>query len=100
MAYRLAIGAIAAIAICIASAHAQDASKADASKYNPSRYPDWSGHMLRIGSGGARYDHYKPPGLRHEAPLTPEHQAILQAGPNDQHQSRPGRNPDRFCLPR
>src|SRR5438874_3082416 len=40
-------------------------------KYNPARYPDWSGPMRFTATGGNRYDQTKRPGRAQQAPLTP-----------------------------
>src|SRR5436190_20752953 len=63
------IGAAAvAAALCFSlAAIAQDAKK----------YPDWDGLWGR-GSPVGLWDPSKPPGLRQEAPLTPEYQAIYE----------------------
>src|ERR1700704_3673728 len=96
MSCRGSIGAIAFAALCIAgsAAQAQQASKDDASKYDPSKYPDWSGPMRWIAAvgGGNRYDSSKPSGRGQQAPLTPEYQAIFEAGLRDQAEGGQGAN--------
>jgi hypothetical protein len=94
---RISIGAALLALLCTAGvAGAQD----DASRYDPSRYPDWSGPMRwTLGRGGNRYDQYKPVGLGQEAPLTPEYQAIFEAGLKDQHEGGQGANQTFSCLP-
>jgi hypothetical protein len=72
----------------------------DASEYNPSRYPDWSGQMRWTQTrGGNRYDQYKPAGLGQQAPLTPEYQAIFEAMLKDQREGGQGGNQTYSCLP-
>jgi hypothetical protein len=72
----------------------------DASKYDPSRYPDWSGPMRwTTRGGGNRYDQYKPPGRAQQAPLTPEYQALFEAGLKDQAEGGQGNNQTYSCLP-
>jgi hypothetical protein len=98
---RTLVGAIALAVLCIpgGAAQGQTAPRDDASRYDPARYPDWSGPMLRIGSGGARYDQYKPAGRAQQAPLTPEYQAIFEANLRDQREGGQGRNQTYSCLP-
>jgi hypothetical protein len=108
MSYRSSISAIALAVLCIASsaAQAQDASKNeaaknDALKYDASKYPDWSGPMRWIAAvgGGNRYDSSKPSGRGQQAPLTPEYQAIFEAGLKDQAAGGQGANQTYSCLP-
>jgi hypothetical protein len=99
---RSSIGAIALVALCLASigAQAQDASSNVASKYDPSKYPDWSGPMRWTQTrGGNRYDQHKPPGRAQQAPLTAEYQAIFEAGLKDQAEGGQGANQTYSCLP-
>jgi hypothetical protein len=106
MLYRSSIAAVALAALCLtcASAPAQEAARNaaarnDASQYDPSRYPDWSGPRQRVGTGGNRYDYSKPPGLGQQAPLTPEYQAIFEAGLKDQREGGQGGNQTYSCMP-
>ena len=99
---RSSIGAIALAALCIAGfgAQAQNAPSNAASKYDPTRYPDWSGPMRWAQTrGGNRYDQYKPPGRAQQAPLTAEYQAIFEAGLKDQAEGGQGANQTYSCLP-
>jgi len=103
---RSLIGAIALVAaLCVAGtgACAQDAlrdASRDASKYDPSRYPDWSGPMRWTATGGGnRYDQTKPPGRGQLAPLTAVYQAIFEAGLKDQAAGGQGANQTYSCLP-
>jgi hypothetical protein len=48
----------------------------EARAFDDSRYPDLSGQWVRGYPGLSRFDPAKPIGLRQEAPLTPEYQAI------------------------
>jgi hypothetical protein len=100
MFYKSGIGAVALAALCIAwGAQAQDA-KIGASQYDPARYPDWSGPMRWTQTrGGNRYDQYKPTGRAQEAPLTPEYQALFEAGLKDQAEGGQGANQTFSCLP-
>jgi hypothetical protein len=69
MLYRTSIKPIAAaitLTIMACSAWAHDESK----------YPDFSGQWRRVG--GTQWDPSKPPGLRQQAPLTPEYQAVYE----------------------
>jgi hypothetical protein len=63
-----------------------------------SSYPDWRGQWTRIGSG--QWDPSRPGGPRQQgAPLTPEYQAILEAGIADMQAGGHGNNPTPTCLP-
>ena len=98
-----ACAAVALATLCIAGigAQAQQASKGDASRYDPAKYPDWSGPMRWIAAvgGGNRYDPSKPTGRGQQAPLTPEYQAKFEAGLKDQAAGGQGANQTYACLP-
>jgi hypothetical protein len=96
MLLRSSIGAIA-LALWIGGGAAL---AEDAPKYDPSRYPDWSGPMRwTTRGGGNRYDQYKPPGRAQQAPLTAEYQARFEAGLKDQAEGGQGNNQTYSCLP-
>ena len=78
---------LAALALTIASAAAQDLSK----------YPDWSG--IWRGDHGFQWDPTKRPGLAQQAPLTPEYQKIFEASLADQEAGGPGNDLRFSCLP-
>jgi hypothetical protein len=59
------------------------------------KYPDLKGQWVRIGA--PRWDTSKP-ALAQEAPLTPEYQAIFDAGLKDQAEGGQGTNPTATCL--
>lgn len=82
----LSVVALAALALSIGSAQASDAA-----------YPDWKGQWGRVGSGD--WDPTKPPGLGQRAPLTPEYQAMFEAGLADQARGGQGTDPGYQCLP-
>lgn len=89
MLYRSSIGAvalIAALSVVMVGVQAHDESK----------YPDWSGQWVRIGSGS--FDPTKRPGLGQQAPLTPEYQAVLEASLADQAQGGQGNDPTVKCI--
>ena len=92
------IGAIALAALYLATAGAQAQEN---SKYDPARYPDWSGPMRWISPirGGNRYDPTKAAGLAQQPPLTPEYQAIFEADLKDQAGGGQGGNQTYSCLP-
>ncbi len=72
----------------------------DASKYDPAKYPDWSGQRRWTATGGGnRYDQTKPPGRAQQPPLTPEYQAKFEAGLADQAAGGEGNNHTYACLP-
>jgi hypothetical protein len=88
---RCSIGAIAlAAALCASSsgAPAQDAA----------RYPDWSGQWKRPPGVGIQWDQTKPLGRAQQAPLTPEYQAIFDAGLKDQAAGGQGSDPRFACI--
>src|SRR3984893_1255662 len=105
---RSSVTAIALATLCIAGTGApaqdlsnRDLSNKDVSRYDPSKYPDWSGPMRWIAAvgGGNRYDPSKPTGRGQQAPLTPEYQAIFEAGLKDQAAGGQGANQTYACLP-
>jgi hypothetical protein len=106
---RDSIGALAAAVVCVAAscAQAQDAAKDvakdalnEAARYDPARYPDWSGPMRWIATpGGNRYDPTRPAGRAQQAPLTPEYQTKFEAGLKDQAEGGQGANQTYACLP-
>jgi hypothetical protein len=100
MLFRTLLAASALVAVCVAGVHAQEGSKRDAAKYDRARYPDWSGPMRWTQTrGGNRYDQYKPPARGQQAPLTPEYQALFEAGLRDQAEGGQGGNQTYTCLP-
>jgi hypothetical protein len=58
----------------------------DARTLDETKYPDLKGQWVRPegARGVARFDPTKPPGLKQEAPLIPEYQAIYEANLKDQ----------------
>ena len=93
---RSSIGAIAFAVLCIAGAGAQ---AEDASKYDPAKYPDWSGQWRRAEGGPNRYDPSKPPGRAQQIPLTAEYQKVYEAGLKDQQDGGQGNNLTYRCIP-
>ena len=77
----------AALSLVVASARAHDESK----------YPDWKGQWVRVG--GIQWDPTKPLGRAEQAPLTPEHQAIFEAGLAKQAAGGQGNDPTYTCIP-
>ena len=65
------------------------------------QYPQIGGTWVRTGRGGssAAWDPSKPPGLRQEAPLTPEYQALFQARVASRTAGGQEFNPAINCLP-
>jgi hypothetical protein len=65
-----------------------------------SRYPDWRGQWRRVEPGDpVRFDPSKPPGLGQQAPLTPEYQAIFEAGLADMAAGGAGLDRSYICIP-
>jgi hypothetical protein len=79
------------------------------------KYPDLRGQWVRWGPSGAdlkgplvqhgpsgfngtRFDPFKPGGLKQEAPLTPEFEAIFEANIKDQREGGQGTTPTFTCL--
>jgi hypothetical protein len=61
-------------------------------------YPDWSGQWSR-GTPGASWDPTKPPGLKQEAPLTPQYQAIYETNLEAVKFGDEGYNAHSRCIP-
>jgi len=71
------IAAAAAFGLTIGAAYAVD----------DSTYPNFSSQWIRVG--GVQWDPSKPQGLKQEAPLTAEYQAIYEKSLADQARGRP-----------
>src|SRR5947208_127139 len=72
----------------------------DASAFDQSKYPDLKGQWRRTEPGDpTRFDPSKPAGRGQEAPLTPEYQAIFEAGLADLDAGGPGLDLSYTCLP-
>jgi hypothetical protein len=96
----VATTALAVLWLAASGAQAQNAARNDGSQYDPARYPDWSGPMRWTQTrGGNRYDQHKPTGRAQDAPLTPEYQALFEAGLKDQAEGGQGANQTFSCLP-
>ncbi len=87
-----ALALAAALMLAVADAAAQTPAMLDLAKF-----PDWSGQWRVVG--GNRWDATKPSGVGQQAPLTPEYQAILEAGLKDQAAGGQGTNLRYSCLP-
>jgi hypothetical protein len=72
-----------------------DAGYAEA--WDDAQYPDLKGAWRRPGA--AQWDPTKPSGLRQQAPLTPEYQAILEANLAEVAAGGQSHNPQARCLP-
>jgi hypothetical protein len=97
-----AITLAAALCLSVAGALAQNGTQSPApgaAKLDAAKYPDWSGQWRRPETGPNRYDPSKPPGRAQQAPLTPEYQAIFEAGLADQKEGGSGTNMTSSCLP-
>jgi hypothetical protein len=79
--------AAAGLAMAVTGARALDDAK----------YPDIRGAWERPGA--AQWDPTKPGGLRQQAPLTPEYQAVFEANMADAAAGGQGYNPQVICLP-
>jgi hypothetical protein len=70
MRYPSSIGAIALAGALMAGSGAW--------AHDETKYPDWSGQWKRPAHIGNQWDPSKPTGLRQQAPLTPEYQAMFE----------------------
>jgi hypothetical protein len=63
-------------------------------------YPDWNGQWRNptAGRGGNPWDTTKPMGLRQEAPLTTEYQAVFEASLRDQAKGGQGNSLGASCV--
>ena len=86
---------IAAVALVAGLA----AAVTDARAWDDTRYPDLKGQWVRGYPGLSRFDPAKPIGLRQEAPLTAEYQAIYQENLAEQAAGGQGIDPTYRCLP-
>ncbi len=90
MLVRSSIGRVAlAAALCMIVSTAQ--------AFDDAKYPDLKGGWRRPGA--AQWDPTKPSGLRQEAPLTAEYQAVFEANMADQNSGGQAYNPQVRCLP-
>jgi hypothetical protein len=92
MLYRKSIAAVvlAALLVTVAQARAWDDAK----------YPDLRGQWRRVEPGDpTRFDPTKPAGRGQQAPLTPEYQAIFEAGLADLAAGGQGNDLTFTCLP-
>jgi hypothetical protein len=84
----VALALAATLSIGIVGGRADDAA----------RYPDLNGQWSRA-SAGAQWDPTKPGGLRQQAPLTAEYQAIFEANLKSVAAGGEGYNPHSRCIP-
>jgi hypothetical protein len=86
--------AIAIMALTAALAVTTSGARA----WDDTRYPDLKGQWVRGYPGLSRFDPAKPIGLKQEAPLTAEYQAIYQANLDAQAAGGQGIDPTYRCL--
>jgi hypothetical protein len=68
--------------------------------FDETKYPDLKGQWRRVEPGDpTRFDPSRPPGLGQQAPLTPEYQALFEAGIKDLAEGGPGLDPSYTCIP-
>src|SRR5262245_1450657 len=95
---RCLIAAVALALVLIATLGATPAATETA--VDQSRYPNWKGQWIRVGSGqGAPWDPSRPGGRGQNAPLTKEYQAIFEANLEDQAAGGQGTDPSYTCIP-
>jgi hypothetical protein len=92
MLYRNAIGAIW-LALALGG------SITGARAFDESKYPDFDGQWKRPVGIANQFDISKPQGRAQQVPLTPEYQAIFEAGLADQKAGGQGNDPTYICIP-
>ena len=92
MLYRNAIGAIW-LALVLGG------SMTAARAFDESKYPDFNGQWKRPAGIANQFDISKPQGRAQQVPLTPEYQAIFEAGLADQKTGGQGNDPTYICIP-
>ena len=92
MSHRRCVGFLASIAALMLPL-------APASAFDDAKYPDWKGQWIRLPQTGGQWDPTRPPGRAQEAPLTPEYQAIYEAGVRDNTVGGHGNNATPTCTP-
>src|SRR5881227_3569712 len=81
----------------IALAGAAFAMVTSAHAFDDAKYPDIRGAWARPGA--AQWDPTKPPGVRQQAPLKPEFQAVFEANLANAEAGGQEYNPQVVCLP-
>jgi hypothetical protein len=89
---RSSMGAIA-LAVTLA------ATMGGARAFDESKYPDFNGQWKRPPGIANQFDISKPQGRAQQVPLTPEYQAIFEAGLADQRLGGQGNDPTYVCIP-
>src|ERR1700733_11778132 len=71
--------------------------------FDDANYPDWKGQWTRIpvpGIGGVpSFDPSKGPGVKQQAPLTPEYQKVFEDNLAEQASGGHGRGRSHVCIP-
>ena len=70
-----------------------------AAAFDESKYPDFAGQWRRPPGIANQWDISKPVGRAQNPPLTPEYQAIYEAGLADQAEGGQGNDPTGICIP-
>jgi len=89
---RALFGAVALVAVLAAGL-------TDAYAFDDSKYPDFNGQWRRPPGIANQFDISKPQGRAQQVPLTPEYQAIFEAGLADQRLGGQGNDPTYVCIP-
>jgi len=74
-------------------------SMTGARAFDESKYPDFNGQWKRPAGIANQFDISKPQGRAQQVPLTPEYQAIFEAGLADQKAGGQGNDPTYICIP-
>ena len=67
--------------------------------WDETKYPDLGGQWKRPPGIGNQFDISKPTRLGQRVPLTPEYEAIYEAGLQDQNEGGQGNDPTYQCIP-
>src|SRR5436190_2245535 len=68
--------------------------------FDETKYPNWKGQWVQLGgSEDSLWDPTKPPGAGQQAQLTPEYQAIFEAGVKGAADGGLGADPTARCIP-
>jgi len=92
MRYRSLTGSIALAAVLGLTAFSARA-------WDEAKYPDFGGQWKRPAGIANQFDISKPQRLGQGYPLTPEYQAIFEAGLQDQNEGGQGNDPTYSCIP-
>jgi hypothetical protein len=71
-----------------------------AQAFDETKFPDWKGQWVQLGGlQNPAWDPARPSGTGQQAPLTPEYQAIFEAGVKTEAAGGPAADPTARCVP-